>query len=330
MTTGRLDVVGVGHALVDVISLEDDAFIGRHGLVKGSMELVDADRILSLYAAMGSATEQSGGSAANTLAALASLGGRGGFIGRVSDDELGRVFGHDIRAVGVEFPSQPATSGAPTGRSLIVVTPDGERTMSTMLGAAGELDAQDVDEELVARAKVTYLEGYLFDGAVVGEAFMRAADAAHRNDGKVALTLSDSFCVERFLGGFRRLVAETIDVLFGNEGELCLLYETDDLEEALTRAREDCGMVAVTRGAAGSSVVTASMRVDVPAVPVDKIVDTTGAGDFFAAGFLFGLTHGHDLETCARLGSLAASEVITHVGARPETSLAVLAAPLLG
>jgi sugar/nucleoside kinase (ribokinase family) len=311
-----------------VISLESEDFVGRHDLVKGSMQLVDADRAVALYAAMGASTEQSGGSAANTLAALASLGGTGGFIGRVRDDELGKVFAHDIGAMGVEFPIAPATSGLPTGRCLVVVTPDGERTMSTFLGAAGEVDGGDVDEALVARAQVTYLEGYLFDQAAAGEAFLRAADIAHRHDRKVALTLSDSFCVERFLDPFRELVA-TVDVLFGNAAELCLLYGTGDVEEALAQAREDCAMVAVTRGADGSSVVAASMRVDVPAVPA-TVVDTTGAGDFFAAGFLYGLTHGHDLDTCARLGSLASSEVIAHVGARPETSLAVLAAPLLG
>jgi sugar/nucleoside kinase (ribokinase family) len=327
--TGPLDVVGVGNALVDVISLETDEFVGHHGLVKGSMQLVDPAQALSLYGAMGTTTEQSGGSAANTMAALASLGGRGGFIGRVRDDQHGEVFAHDIRAVGVEFPIEPATSGQPTGRCLIVVTPDGERTMSTFLGAAGELDADDVDETLVARAEVTYLEGYLFDQAAAGDAFLRAADIAHRHSRRVALTLSDSFCVERFLGAFRELVAGTVDLLFGNQAELCLLYETHDLEAALARARADCAMVAVTRGAAGSTIVTESMRVDVPAVPVPKVVDTTGAGDFFAAGFLYGLTHGHDLETCGRLGAVAASEVISHVGARPEISLAALAKPLL-
>jgi sugar/nucleoside kinase (ribokinase family) len=328
MTTGPLDVVGVGNALVDVISMETDEFIGRHGLVKGSMELVDPDRALALYGAMGTTIEQSGGSAANTAAAVASLGGRAGFIGRVRDDQLGEVFVHDIRAVGVEFPNRLATSGLPTGRSMIVITPDGERTMSTLLGAAEALGPDDIDEDLVARGEITYLEGYLFDQAAAGEAFLKAADVAHRHGRRVALTLSDSFCVERFLAGFRELVAVTVDVLFGNSAELCLLYETDEVDDALTKAGEDCAIVAVTRGADGSSIATDSLRVDVPAVPT-RVVDTTGAGDLFAAGFLFGLTRGHDLTTCGRLGSAAAAEVISHVGARPEVSLADLVEPLL-
>jgi sugar/nucleoside kinase (ribokinase family) len=325
-----LDVVGVGNALVDVLSLERDDFIEQHGLTKGGMTLIDADRAESLYAAMGAAVEMSGGSAANTLAGLASLGGRAGFVGRVRDDQLGAVFGHDIRAVGVEFPGAPATTGQPTGRCLIVVTPDGDRTMNTLLGAAAELDAGDVDGAFIARAQVTYLEGYLFDQAAAGEAFHKAAAAAHGAGRKVALTLSDSFCVERFLEPFRRLVASTVDVLFGNADELCLLYETDDVEAAVGHAEKDCDLVAVTRGSGGALVSARRRRVAVAATPVPKVVDTTGAGDLFAAGFLYGLTRGLDAEVCGKLGAIAAGEVITHVGARPETSLAALAAPLLG
>jgi sugar/nucleoside kinase (ribokinase family) len=324
-----LDVVGVGNALVDVLSLESEDFLSEHELTKGAMTLVDAERAEALYAAMGPAVEMSGGSAANTLAGLASLGGRAGFVGRVHDDELGRVFDHDIHAAGVEFPGAPATGGQPTGRCLIVVTPDGERTMNTLLGAAAELDGDDVDPAFVARAQVTYLEGYLFDQEAAGEAFRKAAGAAHAADRLVALTLSDSFCVERYLEPFRRLVATDVDVLFGNADELRLLYETDDVEDAVARAERDCAVVAVTRGAEGALVSSRGRRVAVAAEPVEHVVDTTGAGDLFAAGFLFGMTRGLDLATCGRLGALCSAEVISHVGARPATPLAALAAPVL-
>ncbi len=323
--SGPLDVVGIGNALVDVITFEPEAFLLEHGLVKGSMELVDGERAVALYGAMGGTTEASGGSAANTLAGLASFGGKGGFIGRVRDDVLGEVFAHDIRAVGVEFPIAPALSGSPTGRCLIVVTPDAERTMSTLLGAAGELDADDIDEDLVSRAQVTYLEGYLFDQAAAGEAFLKASAVAHRADRRVALTLSDSFCVERFLEPFRSLVADQVDVLFANAAELTLLYETDDVVEALEQAGRVCDLVVVTRGADGSSIASGGRRVDVGADAVARVVDTTGAGDLYAAGFLYGLTRGLEIGTCGRLASLAAAEVIGHVGARPETVLATLA-----
>jgi sugar/nucleoside kinase (ribokinase family) len=320
-----LDVVGVGNALVDVISIESDDFIEAHGLVKGSMRLIEPDEAIRLYEAMGPGVEMSGGSAANTLAGLASLGGRGGFVGRVRDDQLGTVFAHDVRAVGVEFPVPPATEGAPTGRSLIVVTSDAQRTMNTLLGAASELSPGDVDASFVARAQVTYLEGYLFDREAAGEAFQKAAAAAHAADRKVALTLSDSFCVERFLEAFRGLVSDVVDILFGNEDELRLLYETDDADAAFAQAEKVCDLVVMTKGAEGSVVSSRGSRTHVDAEPVARVVDTTGAGDLFAAGFLFGLTHGHDLATSARLGSVAAAEVISHVGARPETVLAALA-----
>jgi sugar/nucleoside kinase (ribokinase family) len=325
-----LDVVGVGNALVDVISMEGDEFLERHGLVKGSMQLIEPDRAVALYDAMGPGVESSGGSAGNTLAGIASLGGSGGFIGRVRDDQLGAVYAHDIRAVGIEFPVTPASSGPPTGRSLIVVTPDGERTMNTLLGAAAELSPDDIDEAFVARGQVTYLEGYLFDRELAGQAFEKAARAAHAADRKVALTLSDSFCVERFLDAFRALVADEVDILFGNDDELRMLYETDDPIEALRAAEAACDLVVMTRGAAGSIVSRRGEHVEVPAEPVAKVVDTTGAGDLFAAGFLYGTTHGKDLATAARLGSIAAAEVISHVGPRPETVLARLAAPVLG
>ena len=327
--TADLDVVGVGNALVDVISMETDDFIEAHGLVKGSMRLIEPDEAVRLYEAMGPGVEMSGGSAANTLAGIASLGGTGGFVGRVRDDQLGTVFRHDIRAVGVEFPVPPATDGAPTGRSLIIVTSDAERTMNTLLGAASELSPDDVDEGFVARGQVTYLEGYLFDRELAGQAFEKAAAAAHAAGRRVALTLSDSFCVERFLESFRELVDREVDILFGNEDELCLLYETEDPFVALEAAEKVCDLVVMTRGANGSLLSDRGSRMEVEAEPVPRVVDTTGAGDLYAAGFLFGLTHGHDLATSARLGSVAAAEVISHVGARPETVLAGLAAPLL-
>ena len=329
MTGADLDVVGVGNALVDVISLEADEFLASHDLVKGSMMLVEADRAELLYGAMGPAILASGGSAANTLAGLASLGGRGGFVGRVRDDQLGAEFAHDIRAVGVEFTVPFATSGQPTGRCLIVVTPDAERTMSTLLGAASELHPDDVDPAFIARAQVTYLEGYLFDREAAGEAFVKAADAAHHAGRLVALTLSDSFCVDRFRPAFERLVAETVDILFGNEEELRLLYEAPDVETALAEAERRCHLVVCTRGADGSTISQQGRRLHVPAEPVARVVDTTGAGDLYAAGILYGMTHGQDLETCGKLGSIAAAEVISHVGARPETVLAGLASPHL-
>ncbi len=324
-----LDVVGVGNALVDLLCPVDDGFLVQHGMIKGAMALVDADRSAALYQAMGPAVAASGGSAANTLAGLASLGARGGFIGRVADDELGHVFAHDITALGIEFPVKPALDGSPTGRCLIVVTPDAERTMSTYLGASNELTADDIDEALVARAAVTYLEGYLVDGATATEAFHKAAAVAHGAGRRVAVTLSDSFCVDRFRDAFRLMVREEADLVFGNADELRSLYETDDLDEALAAAAVSCEVVAVTRGAAGCTIVSAAGRIDVPATPVTHVVDTTGAGDLFAAGFLRGFTLGLPLETCGRLGGVAAAEVIGHLGARPEVPLAALAADLL-
>jgi sugar/nucleoside kinase (ribokinase family) len=277
---------------------------------------------------MGPAVEMSGGSAANTMAGLASLGGRGAFLGRVRDDQLGAVFAHDIRAVGVEYPCAPAPEGPPTGRCLIVVTPDAQRTMSTYLGSSSELGPGDIDEGVVARAAVTYLEGYLVDRDAAKEAFEKAAAVAHASGGKVALTLSDSFCVQRFRAEFRDLVADVVDVLFANEAELAMLYETD-IATALAEVEHRCEVVALTRGPSGCTIASGGERVDVPAVDVDRVVDTTGAGDLFAAGFLHGLTTGRDLATAAKVGSVAAAEVISHMGARPETPLAALAGPLL-
>ncbi len=324
-----LDVVGIGNALVDVLSHEHDDFLATHGLTKGSMQLIDADRAVALYDAMGPGTEISGGSAANTMVGIASLGGRASFVGRVHDDQLGAVFGHDIGAAGVEFPAAPAPDGAPTGRCLIVVTPDAERTLNTYLGAASDIAPSDVDPSTIAAAQVTYLEGYLFDQPVAKEAFRHAAALAHDADRRVALTLSDGFCVDRHRDDFLALVANQVDVLFANEDEICALYEVDDFDAALQRVLHHCEVAVLTRSAKGAVIVSGGEVHVVDAHPVEAVVDTTGAGDQYAAGFLYGFTHGYDLGTCGRLGALAAAEVISHLGARPETPLAELAAPIL-
>jgi sugar/nucleoside kinase (ribokinase family) len=325
-----LDVVGLGNALVDVLSHEADSFLSTHGLVKGAMDLVDTDRAELLYDAMGPATEISGGSAANTMVGVASLGGTSAFIGRVRDDTLGTVFAHDIRAAGVEFAAAAAPGGQPTGRCLIVVTSDAERTLNTYLGAAAELGPEDVDVEAVAGAQVTYLEGYLWDQPQAKEAFRHAARVAHEAGRRVALTLSDGFCVDRHRADFHELVDREIDILFANEAEICSLYEVDDFDAALQRVNHHCEIAALTRSAKGSLIVRGDEVHVIDAQPVPGgVVDTTGAGDQYAAGFLYGFTHGHDLGTCGRLGAIAAAEVISHLGARPEVSLAELAQPLL-
>jgi sugar/nucleoside kinase (ribokinase family) len=324
------DVVGIGNALVDVLCHEDDAFVTAHGLAKGSMSLVDEAQAAALYEAMGPATEISGGSAANTMTGIASFGGAAAFIGRVRDDELGEVFAHDIGAAGVQFRATPATDGPATGRSFIIVTPDAERTMSTFLGAAAELTEAEVDGDAVPSAQILYLEGYLFDQPRAKDAFRRAARIAHDADRRVALTLSDSFCVERHRDDFLGLVEHDVDVLFANESELCALYQAEDFDTALQQVRRHCEIAALTRSAKGSVIANgdAVHVIDTSPVP-GGVVDTTGAGDLYAAGFLYGYTHGFDLGRCGALGALAASEVISHLGARPQTSLAELAAPLL-
>jgi sugar/nucleoside kinase (ribokinase family) len=325
-----LDVVALGNALVDVLSHEADDFLDAHGLTKGAMALIDAEQAEVLYGELGPAVEVSGGSAANTTVGIASLGGRSAFIGRTRDDQLGEVFGHDIRAAGVRFDTPPATSGPPTGRCLIVVTPDAQRTLNTFLGAASELHPDDVHASLVQDAAVTYLEGYLFDQDAAKAAFRQAAALAHEAGRQVALTLSDSFCVARHRDDFLALVEHEVDVLFANEDEVCALYETD-FDTAVERTRGHVAIAALTRSEQGSVVIGPEGATAVPAHPLLEagLVDTTGAGDLYAAGFLYGLTHGHDLERCARLGSVAAAEVISHLGPRPLVSLAELAAPLL-
>lgn len=325
-----VDVVAVGNALVDVLSHEDDTFLAAHDRVKGSMTLIDPSQAAALYDAMGPGIEISGGSAANTVVGITSFGGSAAFIGRVADDQLGAVFGHDIRAAGVHFAATPVAGGSGTGRCLIVVTPDGERTMHTFLGAAAEVSPDDVDPDLVRSAQVTYLEGYLWDQPAAKEAFRFAAKVAHAAGRRVALTLSDSFCVERHRADFMALVDDDIDILFANEAEICALYDVHDFDDALQRVNHHCEVAALTRSAKGSVVVSGEEVHVVDAVPVPGgPVDTTGAGDLYAAGFLYGFTHGYDLGTSARLGSIAAAEVISHLGARPESSLAALAGDLL-
>lgn len=325
----RFDVVGIGNALVDVLSNESDTFVAAQGLAPGSMTLVDTERAEQLYAAMGPAVEISGGSAANTLVGVASLGGSAAFVGRVADDQLGGVFGHDIRAAGVTFRAEPVAGGEPSGRCLIVVTPDAQRTMSTYLGASAQLGPADVDHDLVARAQVLYLEGYLWDEPDAKAAYRLAARTAHDAGNRVAFTLSDSFCVERHRAEFLDLVESEVDVLFANEAEITSLYEVERFDDALQRVQHHCEIAVLTRSEKGAVVVTRDEVHVIDAQPAPAVVDTTGAGDLFAAGFLFGLTHGYHLGTAARLGAVAAAEVISHLGARPEVSLAALAGPVL-
>ena len=330
MAEATLDVVGIGNAIVDVLVHADDAFLDAHGLAKGAMALIDAEQAASLYADMGPGVEVSGGSAANTLAGLAALGGAGAFVGMVCDDQLGQVFAHDIRAAGVAFDTPPAADGPPTARCLIVVTPDAQRTMSTYLGACVELGPGDVDEACVAAARITYLEGYLWDPSGAKEAFRKAHRIAHQNGRRVALSLSDPFCVDRHRDEFLDLVADHIDVLFANEVEITSLYRVDSFDEALQQVRGHCEIAALTRSGKGSVIVAGDEVHVVDAHPVERVVDTTGAGDLFAAGFLHGVTQGWDLARSARLGGLVAAEVIGHIGARPEADLAALRAAHFG
>ena len=318
----EFDVVGIGNALVDVLTHEEDAFIEEHGLVRGAMTLIDTERAETIYEAMGQGIEVSGGSAANTISGIASFGGRAAYIGRVRDDQLGTVFGHDLRATGVTFRCAPASDGPPTGRCLIVVTPDAQRTMNTYLGSSEFLGPEDVDSELIAAAQVTYLEGYLFDRPEAQEAYWKASRVAHEAGRRVSLTLSDTFCVERHREAWRLLVTDQVDVLFANEGEAKALYEVDTLDEVIRHVQAEVEITAITCGPQGSLVVHRDQVTEVPAHPVPKVVDTTGAGDLYAAGFLFGLTNGRSLEACGRLGSVAASAVLGHTGARPGLSLA--------
>ena len=326
MADSELDVVGVGNAIVDVLAPTSDQFLEKHGLAKGSMTLIDEERSRELYADMGPGREASGGSAANTMAGVALLGGRPAYIGRVCNDQLGEIFSHDMRASGIHFGVPPAGEGPATARCLILVTPDGQRTMNTYLGACVNLCPEDVDDELVRRGQVLYLEGYLWDKPKAKEAFLKAAKVARAAGRRVALSLSDSFCVDRHRDSFRDLVLHHVDILFANEAEIKALYQTSSFDEAARQARSQTALAALTRGALGSVLLTANEQVEVAAEPIDRVVDTTGAGDLYAAGVLFGLTHGEPLAAAGRRGSIAAAEIISHFGARPEQDLRALVA----
>ena len=320
------DVVGIGNAIVDIIARCDEGFLSKHDLAKGFMRLIDAAEANRLYEAMGPAIERSGGSVANSIAGLASFGAKCGFIGRVAADQFGGIFRHDIRSLGVDYDTLPASDGAPTARCLILVTPDGERTMNTFLGAAQNLYPADVDAGMIAASAFTYLEGYLWDPPHAKEAFRKAATIAHEAGRKVALTLSDAFCVSRYRAEFVELIKTgTVDLVFANESELKSLYETADVDTAVVALRDDARLAVVTRSEKGCVVVGKDGTIEVPAAPIDTLVDATGAGDLFAAGFLFGLARGRDHKTAAQLGAMAAAEVIQHIGARPEVSLKELA-----
>jgi len=325
MTAARYDVVAIGNAIVDIIGRCDETFLARHGAAKGSMRLVDAETVATLYGEMGPAIEISGGSAANTMVGLASFGGRAAFIGKVAGDEFGRIFRHDISAAGVAFDTGPVNGKAPTSRSLILVTPDGERTMNTFLGISTDLDHGEVDADLIAASEIVYLEGYLFDQPQAKAAFRQAVSLATKAGRRVALTLSDGFCVDRHRTEFLDLIRAGVGILFANESEITALYETSSFAEAATRAASDTRLAVLTRSAKGSIIFSDGSAHEIAVDPVAAVVDTTGAGDLYAAGFLHGLTSGRDLATAGRLGSLAAAEIISHVGARPQCNLAELA-----
>jgi adenosine kinase len=326
MTAAKYDVLGIGNAIFDVLVQTDEGFLAAHGMTKGGMALIDESRAAAIYRDMGPATEMSGGSAANTIVGLANLGARAAYVGKVRDDQIGRLYTHDIRAAGVAFATRPAADGPATGCSYILVTPDGERTMNTYLGAAQELNPSDIDAAEVAGSAFVYLEGYLWDPKNAKDAFVKASTIAHDAGRQVALTLSDSFCVDRYRDEFLELLRNgTVDLVFANEAELHSLYQTSDFEGALKQLRADVNLGVVTRSEKGCVAASPDRVTSVPAFPIEKMVDTTGAGDLFAAGFLFGLVRGAGYETCGRLGALAAAEVIQHIGARPQVSLKELA-----
>jgi sugar/nucleoside kinase (ribokinase family) len=326
MTSAKYDVLGIGNAIFDVLVQTDDGFLSSHGMTKGGMALIDEARAASIYRDMGPATEMSGGSAANTIVGIANLGARAAYVGKIKDDQIGGLYTHDIRAAGVAFETAPASGGPATGCSYILVTPDGERTMNTYLGAAQDLTPDDIDEAQIVASAIVYLEGYLWDPASAKEAFVKASTIAHGAGRQVALTLSDSFCVDRYRDEFLGLMRNgTADLIFANEAELRSLYQTQDFDTALKQLRNDVKLGVVTRSEKGCVVASREGVIAVPASPIQKLVDTTGAGDLFAAGFLFGLVRGAGYEKAGMLGGLAAAEVIQHIGARPQTSLKELA-----
>ncbi len=326
MTASRFDVLGIGNAIVDVIARVGEDFVARHGLVKGSMNLIDEARAEELYRGMGPAVETSGGSAGNTIAGVAAFGGRAAYFGKVKQDQLGGIFRHDMRSQGVAFDTPAATAGPATARSFILVTPDGERTMNTYLGACVNLTTADIDRATVEASQITYMEGYLWDRPEAKEAFRLAARLARTAGRKTAITLSDSFCVERHRDSFLDLIRTGIDIVFANETEVKSLYQTQNFDGAMAALRRDCATVVLTRSARGSVVAEGDEVVAVPAHAVQQVVDVTGAGDLYAAGFLYGYTRGYALGRCAALGGLAAAEVIAHIGARPEADVRALAA----
>jgi sugar/nucleoside kinase (ribokinase family) len=322
MSEPKIDVLTIGNAIVDVLTNGDESFLQEHGITKGAMNLVDEERSAFLFNKIGQTIETSGGSAANTAAGINSLGGSAAFIGKVADDHLGKTFTHDIRAVGTHFDTPPLIGGSRTANCMIFITPDGERTMNTYLGACVELAPEDIDEEVVIQSQVTYFEGYLWDPPKAKEAILKASDIAHANDRQVAMSLSDSFCVDRYRDEFLDLIrSKKVDIVFANEAELKSLYQTEDFDTGLTALREDCTLSAVTRSEKGSVVVSREKTQSIDAAPIAKLVDSTGAGDLYAAGFLYGLTHGETLESCAQLGGIAAAEVIQAIGPRPMKKL---------
>lgn len=330
MSDTKYGVVALGNALVDVLSQVPDSFIEEqqqeNGMEKGAMTLIDEVRAVELYTQMPKGMETSGGSAANTMAGFASFGGNGAFIGKIADDELGKVFANDISSLGVHFKTQPLVVGAPTGRCMILVTPDAHRTMNTFLGASVELSPLDVDKDIISSSKITYLEGYLFDRENAKKAFVAAADLAHEAGHRIALTLSDPFCVDRHRHDFLQLVENHVDILFANEEEIKSLFMQENFDDAISAISKQVEIAVITRSEQGAVIISKDEKVSVDAVPVENVIDTTGAGDQFAAGFLYGFTEGKSLEECGKLGAIAAGEVISHIGPRPEKKLSDLAA----
>jgi sugar/nucleoside kinase (ribokinase family) len=324
--TELYDVAAIGNAIVDVIAPAAEAFLGAEGLSKGAMMLIDEARGVDLYSRMAPGVETSGGSAGNTVAGVASFGGRAAYLGKVAKDQLGDVFAHDMRAQGVRFDVTPLGAGPATARCLINVTPDGQRTMCTYLGASTELTADDVDPAIVEASKIVYLEGYLFDPFEARRAFAKAAGLARANGRKIALTLSDAFVVERHRGALMEFIDDQVDIVFANEAEVCALFETQDFDAAVAALAARTAIAAVTRSEKGSVIAAGEARHEIWAAAVDKVVDTTGAGDQYAAGFLYGLAYDRSLPVCGQLGALAAAEVISHYGPRPQVSLKDLAA----